>query len=48
MATYRIYESNGYDFEWTRHTVEAKSVHEARKIWAAKGDWRKFRVSLER
>ncbi|WP_157970121.1 hypothetical protein [Pelagibacterium sediminicola] len=48
---YRIYVSNGYDFEWTPHTVEARSVFEARKIWAGKGapsETLKFRVSLER
>lgn len=50
MNTYRIYVHNGYDYEWTRHTVVARSVHEARKIWNGKGspsETRKFRVSKE-
>lgn len=50
MERYRIYIHNGFEFEWSPHTVDARSVAEARKIWAAKGapseTW-KFRVSRE-
>lgn len=50
MTTYRIYIHNGYEYEWTRHTVIAKTVFEARKIWKQIGsssETRKFKVSAE-
>jgi hypothetical protein len=36
---YDVLVSNGFGFEY-EETIEAKSVHEARKIFKRRGDWK--------
>lgn len=49
MATYIVYVSNGYGYEYEAE-IEASSVFDARNVWKKRGDCKtvNFRVSLKK
>lgn len=47
LRRFDVLVSNGYDYEY-EDTITATSVHDARKQWSKRGDWKTLKFKVRR